>query len=136
MIGGDPITRGGKPLSVDWSKLDVTSAQGKRIKQPIAKALGIKKASDPMPVVIDATAGWGEDSWLMAGLGCRVLSVERNRIIATLLRDGLLRAAAELPEVAMRITLIGQASLLIAANRLNIVSGPYSFATFRFEICL
>jgi hypothetical protein len=36
----------------------------------------------------------------------------------------------------MRITFIGQASLLIAANRLNIVSGPYRFATFRFEICL
>ena len=106
MIGGDPITRGGRALCVDWSKLDVTSAQGKRIKQPIAKALGIKKTTDEPLVVIDATAGWGEDSWLMAGLGCRVLSVERNKILATLLRDGLLRAAAELPEVAMRITLV------------------------------
>ncbi len=106
IIGGDPITRGGRPLTVDWSKLDVTSAQGKRIKQPLAKALGIRKASDAMPVVIDATAGWGEDSWLMAGLGCRVLMVERNKILATLLRDGLLRAAALLPAVAMRITLV------------------------------
>jgi hypothetical protein len=42
------------------------------------------------------------------------------------------RARAE----EMRITFIGQASPLIAANRLNIVSGPYRFATFRFEICL
>lgn len=108
MIGGDPITRGGRPLCADWSKIDVTSAQGKRIKQPIGKALGIKKASDPPPVVIDATAGWGEDSWLMAGLGCRVLMVERNRIIATLLRDAMLRFAThpDLMQVAARLTLV------------------------------
>jgi len=106
MIGGDPLTRGGRALFVDWSKIDVTSAQGKRLKQPVAKALGLKKTTDTPPVVVDATAGWGEDTWLMAGLGCRVLSVERNKVLATLLRDGLLRAAAENPAVASRITLI------------------------------
>jgi len=108
MIGGDPITRGGRALFADWSKLDVTSAQGKRIKQPIGKALGIKKASDPPLTVIDATAGWGEDSWLMAGLGCEVLMVERNRILATLLRDAMLRSATDpaVLQVAARLTLV------------------------------
>jgi 16S rRNA (guanine1516-N2)-methyltransferase len=113
MIGGDPITRGGRAVCVDWSKIDVSSAQGKRIKQPIAKAIGIKSTKEPPPVVIDATAGWGEDSWLLAGLGCRVLSVERNKIVATLLRDGLLRAAMALPEVAMRITLVQTSAIAL-----------------------
>ncbi|MEX2215784.1 MAG: class I SAM-dependent methyltransferase [Phycisphaeraceae bacterium] len=105
MIGGDPITRGGRAVCVNLADIDVTSAAGKRLKQPIAKALGIKSAKDAL-TVIDATAGWGEDSYLMAGLGCRVLAVERNRITATLLRDGLFRAAMQHAEVAGRITLI------------------------------
>lgn len=106
MIGGDPVTRGGRAVCSDLTAIDITSPAGQRIRQPIAKAVGIKKASDPRPIIIDATAGWGEDAWLAAGLGCRVLAVERNRIIATLLRDGLWRAAIEHAEVADRITLV------------------------------
>lgn len=106
MIGGDPVTCGGRAVCCDLSKIDIHSAAGTRIRQPIAKAIGIKKVSDPKPTVIDATAGWGEDSWLLAALGCRVLAVERNRIVFTLLRDGLWRAAADEPQVAGRITLV------------------------------
>ncbi len=106
MIGGDPITRGGRPLYTDLGKVDVHSAMGQRIRQPIGKAIGLKRLSDPRPTIIDCTAGWGEDSWLLAGLGCRVLAVERNKIIATLLRDGLLRAMSEQHTVASRITLV------------------------------
>ncbi len=105
MIGGDPITRGGRPVCVDLSAIDISSGAGKRLKQPLAKALGIKTIKHNT-VVIDATGGWGEDAWLMAGLGCRVLTLERNKIVATLLRDGLLRAAMENLEVAMRVTLL------------------------------
>jgi 16S rRNA (guanine1516-N2)-methyltransferase len=57
-------------------------------------------------VVIDATAGWCEDAWLMAGLGCHVLAVERNRIIHTLARDGLLRTGAHRADVLGRINLV------------------------------
>lgn len=79
-------------VAVDFSSIDVRSSAGRSLKQPLAKALGIKKRSDPALTVIDATAGWGEDTYLMAGLGCRVLAVERHPVVAVLLRDGMLRA--------------------------------------------
>jgi len=106
MVGGDPLTRGGRPVFADLSKIDVKSAAGKRIGQPIGRAMGLKNMKGARPTVMDCTAGWGEDSWLLAGLGCRVLAVERNPLVAALLRDGLLRATEELPEVAGRVTLL------------------------------
>lgn len=106
MIGGDPLTRGGRPLYADLDKLDVNTGMGKRVRQPIGKAIGLHDPKDARPTVIDCTAGWGEDSWLLAGLGCRVLAVERNAIVATLLRDGLSRVAVGQPDVAARITLV------------------------------
>lgn len=106
MIGGDPLTRGGHPLFADFTKVDISSNMGNRIRQPIGRAIGLKKSSDPRPSIIDGTAGWGEDSWLLAALGCRVLSAERNPVIAALLRDGLQRASITHTAIASRITLV------------------------------
>ena len=41
--------------------------------------------------VIDATAGLGRDSFLLAVLGCKVTLIERNPIVMALLADGLYR---------------------------------------------
>jgi 16S rRNA (guanine1516-N2)-methyltransferase len=60
------------------------------IKQPLAKAAGIKPGV--RPVVLDATAGLGGDSFVLASLGCAVTMLERNPVIAALLQDGLDRA--------------------------------------------
>lgn len=95
----------GLPLSVDWSQVQVRSAAGRTLRQPLARALGIKSRSQPMPVVIDVTAGWGEDAWLMANFGCTVLAVERHRVMFLLLADGLRRAAELNAEAAARIQL-------------------------------
>lgn len=51
------------------------------------------------PLLIDATAGLGRDGFLLAAAGFRVQMVERNPIVAALLRDGLERAA-RLPRLA------------------------------------
>lgn len=61
--------------------------------QLVAKAVGVKK--DRIPVVVDATAGLGRDSFILAQLGCQVTMLERSAIVATLLQDGLNRAAEE-----------------------------------------
>lgn len=107
VLGGpDPEIRGGKAVFGDLLSIDISSSAGRSLKQPLAKALGIKKRSDPAPVVIDATAGWGEDAWVMAALGCRVLCVERNKIIATLLRDSVLRAGIEHMDLLQRLTVV------------------------------
>jgi len=58
--------------------------------EAIGKAIGIKKGNRPN--VVDATAGWGRDAFVLATLGCRVHMIERSKVIATLLEDGLRRA--------------------------------------------
>ena len=58
--------------------------------QPLARAVGI--TSKIKPSVIDATAGMGRDSFVLASLGCEVQMLERSPIMAELLKDALLRA--------------------------------------------
>ncbi|MCK9504006.1 MAG: class I SAM-dependent methyltransferase [Porticoccaceae bacterium] len=57
--------------------------------QAIAKAVGIRDRQ--RPYVADLTAGMGGDACALAGLGCRVVMVERHPAVAELLADGLRR---------------------------------------------
>ena len=50
--------------------------------QPLKKALGFRGKSLK---VLDVTAGWGRDAWLMANLGCDVIAVEKNELVFTFL---------------------------------------------------
>ena len=58
--------------------------------QALARAVGLKKGWQP--TVIDATAGLGRDSFILAYLGCHVHMLERSPILAALLEDALQRA--------------------------------------------
>ena len=93
VVKGD--LRGGRPVYVNFSKLDTSSAPGRSRRQPIARSVGLARRSSSPTTVVDATAGFGEDAWLLASLGCRVLALERDPVVAALLRDGLVRAAAD-----------------------------------------
>ena len=68
-------------------------AKNLTIHQPLAKAVGIR--SGIRPTVLDATAGLGGDSFVLACLGCEVSMCERSSILHALLEDGLFRAAFE-----------------------------------------
>lgn len=57
----------------------------------LIRAMGLHQ--DRPPTVLDATGGMGKDSFLMASYGCRVHVLERNKIVASLLQDGLRRAS-------------------------------------------
>ncbi len=63
------------------------------IKQPLARAVGIKPGF--RPVILDGTGGLGGDAFVLASLGCQVTMCERSPIIAALLEDGLQRAKKE-----------------------------------------
>ncbi|MBI3744503.1 MAG: class I SAM-dependent methyltransferase [Chloroflexi bacterium] len=106
VIAGDAALRGGRAVSVDLEALDTKSGSGRTLRQPIAKAVGLRGKKESPVTVIDATAGWGKDTWLLASLGCRVLAVERSAVVATLLRDGLVRAGAQRPETLERVRLV------------------------------
>ena len=58
--------------------------------EAIAKAVGLKGQSTLK--VLDATAGLGRDSFVLASLGCHVDMIERSPVVAALLQDGLARA--------------------------------------------
>jgi 16S rRNA (guanine1516-N2)-methyltransferase len=62
--------------------------------QAIAKAVGLKHY--PLPFrVMDVTAGWGRDAFVLASLGCTLHLIEQSPIIGALLEDGLRRASAD-----------------------------------------
>ena len=60
------------------------------------------------PTVLDATAGLGRDSFVLATFGCDVQMVERSPVIAALLKDGLRRARQDpgVAEIASRMQVI------------------------------
>jgi 16S rRNA (guanine1516-N2)-methyltransferase len=60
--------------------------------QLLAKAVGINKRAGLK--VLDATAGLGQDSFVLASLGCEVTLLERSPIVRALLIDGMQRGLA------------------------------------------
>ena len=58
--------------------------------EAISKAVGIKKGHRPN--IVDATAGWGRDAFVLATMGCRVHMIERSDVIVKLLENALRRA--------------------------------------------
>jgi 16S rRNA (guanine1516-N2)-methyltransferase len=66
-------------------------------KEILARAMGLK--SNTNPKIVDATAGLGRDSFILASLGFEIILLERSPVIGTLLEDGLQRAAKD-PAVA------------------------------------
>ncbi|TDE36593.1 class I SAM-dependent methyltransferase [Antarcticimicrobium sediminis] len=75
--------------------------------QALAKAMGLRAGKTP--TIIDATAGLGRDSFLLASLGVQVTMIERSEKMYALLADGMDRAAqegGELREIIGRMTLL------------------------------
>lgn len=60
--------------------------------QLIAKAVGLQKTRQSLHV-LDATAGLGQDAFVLASLGCRVTLFERSPVVHAILADGLARAS-------------------------------------------
>lgn len=75
--------------------------QGRRLRQighrreALARACGLGREEGLH--VVDATAGLGRDSALLAALGARVTAIERHPVVAALLVDALVRASDDTP---------------------------------------
>jgi len=95
---------GKHPLWVDFVD-NPRFAQTLLLREPLAKAAGLR--ANQRPLVVDLTAGLGRDTWALASTGCHVLAFERHPLVHFLLNDGLARARAH-PKtcaIAARITL-------------------------------
>ena len=94
-------------LKVDFMDM-LKRTYGNRIySELLIKAVG-KKMLSADTLVLDATAGLGEDAFLLASAGLRVKMYERDEMIAKLLADGLKRAAdnEELADIVSRMELV------------------------------
>ena len=99
---GLALTDGVLYLCADLSK-NLRRLQTNNLRQELlVKAARIKGADRPLKA-IDATAGFGEDSLLVAAAGFTVDLYEYDPVIAALLEDALRRAAA-VPELAETVS--------------------------------
>lgn len=120
------VRRGDKPVLVDDPELGLSlvwrdqvvradfSSMLPRLRQgPLHKELLVRAAKlkgVPHPVAVDATAGLGEDSLLLAAAGFEVTLFERDELIAALLRDAVLRARED-------------PALAATAHRMHVIEG-------------
>ena len=88
----------GQMLRGDFTRMLPRIKAGRLNSELLVKAAKIKKAEGELAAV-DATAGLGEDSLLLAAAGFNVTLYERNPVVYELLKDALERAA-QIPELA------------------------------------
>lgn len=96
---------GSGPLLVDFGAGRMRYRRRGGHNEPLGRAVGVGKRDNLY--VVDATAGLGKDSFVLADLGCTVRLLERSAPVYALLRDGLQRASHSddswLREVAARM---------------------------------
>ena len=113
------------PIIADFTSASISYRQkfGGGIKQDIAKAVGIK--SGIRPDIIDATAGLGIDSFILASLGSKITLIERSQKIHNLLADGMKKASGaggRTAEIISRMKLIhGDAIELLPTLSTNVI---------------
>lgn len=72
--------------------VEIEHRPGEQLSWPIAKTGAFAQALGKKTLtVVDATAGWGQDSLAMFRMGYDVLSIERSPVMAELLADGFKR---------------------------------------------
>lgn len=89
--------------------------------QPLVRAMG--QLENALPTILDATAGMGGDSFVLASLGFQVQMVERSPIVASLLADALERGQNSETEL--------EAELQQSINNLSLVNA--NSATYLLE---
>lgn len=95
----------------------------KNQKQLLARAIGLKP--NFKPAVLDATAGLGCDSFILAQMGCSVTLLERSPIIFLLLEDALKRVLNHSNYPSLSIKLIKTDALIFLKQvSANIQSSP------------
>lgn len=83
----------GGPVTVDWLTPDVRRRVRGGRRQPLARAIGLYRRSDPS--VVDATGGFGRDAFVLAALGAQITLCERNRLMYALLQAAWAHARRE-----------------------------------------
>ncbi len=99
------------PIKVDFLAEKLSYRRRAQQKELISKAVGI--TANFKPSIVDATAGFGTDAFILASLGARVTLIEKSNIVFSLLQDGFNRASQDLTlePILKNMTLIHQNSI-------------------------
>lgn len=110
---GLSLMRDGMELRPDFAEMLPRIKQGALQREMLVKAARVKGVEAPRAV--DATAGLGEDSLLLAAAGFTVTLCEADPVIASLLEDALARASAHevLGPIVERMHLVAGDSRII-----------------------
>ncbi len=114
---GLALISGGQTLRGDFLHMLPRLRHNDLPRELLVKTAKIKSPEGPLTAV-DATAGLGEDSLLLAAAGFHVKMYEKNPVIFELLRDTLRRAAEteELAEIVERMELFNEDSVIAMAK--------------------
>ena len=101
----------GMVLRADFSRLLPRLRSDRLSRELLVRAARVRGVE--APTAVDATAGLGEDSLMLAAAGFSVRLYEKDQVIAALLRDALERAVAlpELADVVARMELLEEDSV-------------------------
>ena len=103
---GLALAGGGMELTCDLARLLPRLRPDRLGRELLVRAARVRGVA--APTAVDATAGLGEDSLLLAAAGFTVTMYEKDPVIAALLQDALDRAANEpqLSAIVERMTLV------------------------------
>lgn len=104
---GLALVGNGLELRGDFGSLLPRVRQGALQRELLVRSARVRGV-EGTPTAVDATAGLGEDSFLLAAAGFEVTLCERDAVIAALLRDALERAQADerLRDIASRMRMV------------------------------
>jgi 16S rRNA (guanine1516-N2)-methyltransferase len=109
------------PIAVEFGSAAMRHRRRGGHNELLGKAVGLSRK--PGIAVLDATAGLGRDSFILADLGCRVRLCERNDLVFQMLASGLNKAAKSSDEwlraVVQRMSLVSGDVREIAASELH-----------------
>ena len=113
---GLALVGGGMELRGDFSQLLPRIRKGRLSSELLVRAAKVRGCAEPW--AIDATAGLGEDSFLLAAAGFRASMYESDPTIAALVRDALARASEDpaLADIVCRMKLFEEDSIEAMAH--------------------
>lgn len=116
---GVSLISDGQTIMGDFGRMLKRVTHNNLSHEMIVKAAKIKN-HDYKPLVVDATAGMGEDSFLLAAAGFNVKMYERDVVVAALLKDTIRRAMEDeiLSKIVCNMELIEEDSI-VAMTKLD-----------------
>ncbi len=95
-------------------------------KEMLLRAVRIRESEQPLRV-LDATAGFGEDAFILAAGGCFVQMYEKDPVIGALLEDALERGRKEeeLSDILSRLRLVREDSVPVMRSLTQAVDVIY-----------